>query len=136
MVEKREGTTAPDRPPALRLRICREDDDNEVTEKAETDVDSARLSRDSAIFILGRRRVGVGKRCRVLYHAPPRKQCADFKKSCRRPSLKGRGWMASAGLRSSFIHSWIRILRDTSAKLYLIDRQTVPGAGLVPGPSY
>jgi hypothetical protein len=55
MVEKRDGT-APDRPPAP-LRICREDDDNnEVTEKAETDVDSARLSRDSTIFILGRHR--------------------------------------------------------------------------------
>jgi hypothetical protein len=45
MVERRDGATPPDNVPRAR-------EDNEVTEKAETEVDSARLSSDSAIFIV------------------------------------------------------------------------------------
>ena len=65
MVERRDGVArSPDDvrgDTPLRVR-----DDNEVTEKAETDVDvdTAMLSSDSAIFIVrGSSQIGVGKRC-------------------------------------------------------------------------
>jgi hypothetical protein len=49
MVERRDGAAPAASPDDRPVRVR---DDNEVTEKAETDVDSARLlSRDGAIFI-------------------------------------------------------------------------------------
>jgi hypothetical protein len=125
MVERRDGAAAaasPDDRPGVRVR----DDNDEVTEKAETDVDSARLlSSDRAIFIV---RGSSQRNSDRQALAGSTNECADFNNKEEEdeeppPVVRNKrdGWRRLAFDRHSFIRG--SYLPDTSAKS-LVDEQT------------